>query len=106
MRVVLKRHCALVYKTARDARVNSDSQFLYHVKRELQRRGFDVIKKRMWRDGHMVSDTQQYVRTRDTKNGFAVFQTDYALRSSYPSYNSGHVVTLGLLRYSNGGREQ
>ena len=40
---------------------NAESTFLYHVLQGLKRMGYDVIKKRMWKDGHLVDDTQQYI---------------------------------------------
>lgn len=41
-----------------------ESRLLYHVKKTLNERGYDLIKKRMWKDGHLVDDRQQYLRTR------------------------------------------
>jgi len=83
-----------------DRKLYSDSTFLYHVKQTLGARGHDVIKKRMHKDGHLVDELQQYVRTRNLKGkgSFAIYQTDYAIRNTYPSYNAGKVVTLGLIR--------
>ena len=43
---------------------SGESRLLYHVKRILNARGMDLIKKRIWRDGHMVDDQQQYLRSR------------------------------------------
>lgn len=45
-------------------RGSAESNFLHHVKQELQKQGHDVIKKRMYKDGHLVDDYQQYIRTR------------------------------------------
>jgi hypothetical protein len=58
----------------------SESAFLYALKKNLIDMGYDVIKKRMWKDGHLVDDTQQYIRTRD---------------SSWCCYNS-HYAVYGL----------
>jgi len=46
----------------REAR--GESTLLHHIKKILNARGYDLIKKRMWKDGHMVGDMQQYLRTR------------------------------------------
>lgn len=43
-----------------------ESRLLYHVKQHLNKLGFDFIKKRMHKDGHMVSELQQYLRSRTT----------------------------------------
>lgn len=73
---------------------HSESVFLYHVKNELIRQGHDVIKKRMHKDGHLVSDTQQYIRSRHfTKPGsFCIFSGFYAIRGANEDYNAGKVV--------------
>ncbi len=51
---------------------SGESRLLYHVKKkiiagEVENWGdlpTDIIKKRMWKDGHLVDDTQLYLRTR------------------------------------------
>lgn len=65
---------------------DAESTFLYRALQELKKQGHDVIKKRMWKDGHMVSDSQQYIRTRkymstseDTPGEFAIWSNVYAL---------------------------
>ena len=73
-------------------RIGRESTFWYHVKRELRRMGFDAICKLMWKDGHMVSDTQHYVR--DKKWGWALWQGDYAIRNPQTEYNRGEKVWL------------
>ena len=44
-----------------------ESNFLYFLKKELNKRFPTVhfIKKRMSKDGHMMDDMQQYIRTKD-----------------------------------------
>lgn len=46
----------------REAR--GESTLLHHIKKILNARGYDLIKKRMWKDGHMMDGMQQYLRTR------------------------------------------
>lgn len=41
-----------------------ESRLLYFIKNELNKIGFDLIKKRAWKDGHLVDELQQYLRTR------------------------------------------
>lgn len=57
---------------------NAESRFLYHVKQALNKSKRDIekignghsiprikfIKKRMWKDGNMVDESQQYLRTK------------------------------------------
>ncbi len=41
-----------------------ESRLLYHIKKHLNAQGYDFIKKRMAKDGHLVDDIQQYLRSR------------------------------------------
>ena len=43
---------------------DAESRLLYHVKNILNARGYDLIKKRMWKDGHLMDSHQLYLRTR------------------------------------------
>jgi hypothetical protein len=52
--VTLREHC----------RINSESTLFYEIKKELKRQGYDCIKKRPDRDGHMTS-APFYIRARD-----------------------------------------
>ena len=47
----------------------AESRILYHLKKELNKQGYDFIKKLMHKDGHMVSDNQHYLRERKIKKG-------------------------------------
>lgn len=40
-----------------------ESNFLYWLKNLLNSQGFNLIKTRMWKDGHLVDDMKQYLRT-------------------------------------------
>jgi hypothetical protein len=62
------------------------STLLHWVKNALNARGFDLVKRRMWRDGHMYGDeTLSYLRTRKpTSPGphVYVYDGDYAIRDA------------------------
>lgn len=88
----LEKNTCKVTKEAGDPRFTRsnwslpESTFLYRVLQELKKQGYDVIKKRMVKDGHMVDDTQQYIRTRNymkisepTPGEFAIFSHVYAM---------------------------
>ena len=70
MKVVMKKHCCVVTREKGDpvfsGTVNAagESRLLYHVKKILNARGYDLIKKHMAKDGHLMGDMQQYLRTR------------------------------------------
>lgn len=48
-----------------DIEAKGESLLLHHLKQLLNANGFDLIKKRMWKDGHMVDVYQQYLRGTD-----------------------------------------
>ena len=75
MKVKIEGNVCTVIREAGDPKcygvVNAvgESKLLYHVKKELNKQGYDLIKKCMHKDGHMVDDLQQYLRARkDTGN--------------------------------------
>jgi len=45
-----------------------ESTLLHHIKKKLNAAGFDLIKKRAWKDGHLLDERQQYLRTRNHKS--------------------------------------
>lgn len=82
-----------------DRRPSSESHLLYMIKKNLIAQGFDVIKKRMWKDGHMVSDHCQYIRSRNTKDpdAFMLWDDQYAVRDLAEDFRKNGVVTLHCL---------
>ena len=64
MKVTLTETQCIVERTTDDPNFYAESHFLYHVKLQLIEQGYDLIKKRMWKDGHLVDDRQQYIRSR------------------------------------------
>ena len=75
-------------------KIYSESAFWHAVKQELQRQGYDVIKKLMWKDGHLKDDNEYYVRSRKyLPDSFMIFQDDYAIRVAYDDYNKSGVMT-------------
>ena len=62
-----------------------DSVFLYRLKRELNKKGFNLIKKRMVSDGHLTNEDRQYLR--DRKWTVFVYDPDYMLRDCQEEYN-------------------
>lgn len=64
---------------------DAESTFLYHVKQELIKQGYDCIKKRMWKDGHLVDDTRQYIR--DRKGKWYIYNPCWAVRDAGDEFN-------------------
>lgn len=76
-----------------------ESKLLHHVKNELIKQGFDVIKKRMWKDGHLVDDLQQYVRTRSKKAGFMIYNSTWQIAGAEEKLNISGSVELSVSKY-------
>ena len=68
----------------------AESRLMYNVQKFLNVRGYDLLKKRMWRDGHMFGGEEtQYVRSRDLKSvpSMYVYHANAALEVAAESYN-------------------
>ena len=74
----------------------AESQLLRHVQRALQQQGYDVIKKRMWKDGHLVDEYQQYVRERNPvgQRQLSVWHGEYAIEDAGAKFNREGKVDL------------
>ena len=74
-----------------------ESRLLYHVKRILSGQGWDFIKKRMGKDGHLVSEMQQYLRERVVKPGkrcLAVYNPRWQIEGADAAFRRDGKVTL------------
>lgn len=72
-----------------------ESKLLYAIKKQLNAQGYDLIKKRMWHDGHLVDDMQQYLRTRKKGSGKAdiqIYNPIWAIRGANDDFNNGEVI--------------
>lgn len=68
----------------------AESRLLHNVLKVLNRRGYYLIKKRVWRDGHMFgSDYSQYLRSRRLNSvpSLYIYHADYALEVAAESFN-------------------
>jgi hypothetical protein len=72
-----------------------ESRLLYHIKNALNENGFDLIKTRMWKDGHMVSDMQQYLRTKNPRSNtphVMIYSPFWMVRGAEEDWNRGQVT--------------
>jgi hypothetical protein len=78
-----------------------ESRLLHHVKLALIGQGHDLIKKRMWKDGHLVDDRQQYLRTRkstgDSSRDIYIYNDHYAIWSAGERIMNDGTVTLAVI---------
>lgn len=88
-----------------DKAIYSDSALLYRIKTELNKFGFDFIKKRMAKDGHLADESQQYIRSRKPgKHESAAFWwANYAIYPAYRDYNDGRVTLSAVFDIFKGG---
>ena len=76
-----------------------ESKLLYYVKKILNARGYDLIKKRIQKDGHMMGDQyQQYLRARksskDPSKNIYIYNHRYAIEGAEEEFNKNGSVTL------------
>lgn len=78
---------------------SAESTFLYHVLKQLKKQGYDVIKKRMWKDGNLVDDTQQWIRTRSWEKcgDFCIFNNNYSIYDAGLKFNEDGKIDLSVL---------
>ena len=72
-----------------------ESRFLHHLKQKLNALGFDLIKKRMAKDGNLVDDLQQYLRTRNPSTRWphiALWNDHWAINGIEEDFNRGEAV--------------
>jgi hypothetical protein len=98
MNIQIKKNTVVVTRTNDKEKFYNESTFLYHIKNELIENGYDVIKKRMHKDGHLMGDeSTQYIRDRKCK--FAIYDGDYAIRLLHDDYNELGQVTLNYIEW-------
>lgn len=70
-----------------------ESALLYAIKKKLNSQGYDLIKKRMHKDGHMVAEMQQYLRTRkpsgNPEKDIYIVNGMWAVQGAEFRYNQG-----------------
>lgn len=79
--------------------VNGESRLMRHVARVLREQGHDVIKKLMWKDGHLVDDNKYYIRTRKfpildkpEPSRFMIYDPNWTVRLSTESFNEEQLI--------------
>ena len=101
MKLEFRNHCLSVIREENDPKYygtrngEGESNLLYAIKNELNKQGYDLIKKRMWKDGHLVDDMQQYLRTRVKGKGKAdiyIYSGFWATRGANEDFNNGEVI--------------
>lgn len=104
MRLILEQHRLVVIREPGDPKyygvlnAAGESRLLYAIKNQLNNQGFDLIKKRMHKDGHLVSEMQQYLRTRkptgNSNKDICIYNGFWQIRGAEEDFNQGQVVLL------------
>ena len=75
-----------------------ESNLLYAIKKVLNSQGYNLIKKRMWKDGHLVDNMQQYLRTQKPSGEFDkdifISNPRWDIEGAEKMYNQGCVRLL------------
>lgn len=99
---------------------DGESNFLYHLQQKIQSGEVenwgdlptDVIKKRMWKDGHLVDVMQLYIRSRkpvktegDGKLYLAIWNTNWAISGLNDDWNEDGEVSIDMIYTSISDKE-
>jgi len=107
MKVDLKQHTCIVTQEPGDprfygiAQAKGESRLLYHVKKILNAQGNDFVKTRMHKDGHLVDDLQQYLKTRSRNSPGEhayIYNDRWAIAGAEEYLNRDGVVILTVIR--------
>ena len=88
MRIEFHESHILIYREKNDKayygvkNAAGESALFYAIKKQLNAQGYDLIKKRMCKDGHLVDSMQQYLRTRKPSG-----ESDKDIFISNPQWN-------------------
>ena len=100
MKIELKKHACVVTRQKGDPKYHGpvngagESRLLHAIKKALNAQGDDFIKKRMWKDGHIVDDLQQYLRMKSPVKGklLAIYNDQWAVTGANDLFNAGECV--------------
>lgn len=108
MKVTINTNTCVVTREPGDKKIKGgnylargESNLLYKIKQILNSQGYDLIKKRMHKDGHLVDECKQYLRTRRKGAGIAdiyIVNENWALYGADERYNQDGEVTLTVYR--------
>jgi len=76
-----------------------ESGLFHAIKKHLNAKGFDLIKKRMHKDGHLVDEMQQYLRSRVIKENLRniyIYNNRWAIEGAEEDYNTTGITELRI----------
>ena len=103
---VYKQDCDPVFRPTRGVSswsapgwFGAESRLLHHVQRSLNQRGYDLLKKRMWRDGHLFgTEHTQYLRSRDLRGAqsLCIYHANHPIEIAAELFNRIGLVELAV----------
>lgn len=95
MLVEIKKFVVVFRREVTDRRFYKDeSTFLHHAKKALIALGYDCIKKKAWKDGHLVDDSLFCIR--DRKKRWMIFDGQHAIRNLAEDFDGNEEVYLRI----------
>lgn len=94
MKVEMHDYCLVVTREDSDSKFYKESLLFHAIKKHLNVNGGDFIKKLMHKDGHMVSDDQHCLRSRNAKakDAVCIYSNFHALRGIHEDFNEGRLI--------------
>lgn len=77
----------------------AESRLLHHVQKILNQKGYNLIKKRMWKDGHLFgTEHTQYLRSRNRNKTpcLCIYHANHAIEISAELFNTLGMVELAV----------
>ena len=109
MKIQIKKNVCIASRELNDPifrgtfEAKGESHLLFHIKKILNAKGYNLIKKRMWKDGHLVDDIQQYLRTRkpsgNPKKDICIYNSNFAIEGADETFKSKGKVYLSVIRH-------
>jgi hypothetical protein len=97
MKLKVNGNTLTVLREKGDRRYSTESNLLYAIKKMLLDASIPVIKKRMWKDGHLVSDYQLYLRAPYSSfPGFHIYSEYFAIRGANQDWNKDGEACLTI----------
>jgi hypothetical protein len=97
MKLKVESRTLTVFREEGDRRYSTESNLLYAVKKLLLDAGIPVIKKRMWKDGHLVSEDQTYLRSPNSSfPTFYIYFQSHAIREASSDWNKDREVCFAI----------
>ena len=91
----------IIIKRNNDKKIYNESILYFKIKEKLNKKGFDLIKKLIHKDGHMMGGPGVYY-LRDRNWNFCFIDNEYQIRSLQENYNNNEDTILFKHNFDRG----